>query len=314
MLRGITNSLIVKKTFIAFLFLALTASTLWAEDSSKVDYPLGVFNFDFARLGADEAAQIGELKSIGYGGLVMNMSANTPKQAKAVLNTLHQYQVASGDDAFSVYAGYVVYYFNAGAKKEKAQNAHIDQVIKSLKKSDSKLWVILRGGRGQIPKDSVKPKQIVEFLRSLAERTKAAGVELVLYPHDGALVETVEEALPYLKEVQNGNVFISLHLCHEIRGGNGDRLNEIAAKIKPWLRLPSINGADIDSVNETMGWKRGIQPLTMGDYDSSKLLDALKSVDYKGPVILHTWGLQKAAADHHHTSYKRFQEMLETKK
>ena len=49
----------------------------------------------------------------------------------------------------------------------------------------------------------------------------------------------------------------------------------------------------------------------MGDYDSSKLLDALKSVDYKGPVILHTWGLQKAAADHHQTSYQRFQEMLD---
>ncbi|MCP4784705.1 MAG: hypothetical protein GY878_14215 [Fuerstiella sp.] len=51
----------------------------------------------------------------------------------------------------------------------------------------------------------------------------------------------------------------------------------------------------------------------MGDYDSSKLLDALKSVDYKGPVILHTWGLQKAAADHHQTSYQRFQEMLDAK-
>jgi sugar phosphate isomerase/epimerase len=157
----------------------------------------------------------------------------------------------------------------------------------------------------------VKSEQIVQALRSLAERTKAAGVELVLYPHWGALVESAEEALPYLKEVQNGNVYLSLHLCHEIRAGNGDRLGEVAAKIKPWLRLPSINGADIDSVNETVGWKRGIQPLTMGDYDSSKLLNALKSVDYKGPVILHTWGLQKAAADHHHTSYKRFQEMLE---
>ena len=53
--------------------------------------------------------------------------------------------------------------------------------------------------------------------------------------------------------------------------------------------------------------------LTMGDYDSSQLLEALKSIDYKGPVILHTWGLQKAAADHHHTSFKRFYEMLDTK-
>jgi hypothetical protein len=64
-------------------------------------------------------------------------------------------------------------------------------------------------------------------------------------------------------------------------------------------------------VNEVEGWGRGIQPLTMGDYDSSQLLDALKSVDYEGPVILHTFGLQKSAADHHHTSFKRFQEMQE---
>lgn len=312
--RTTINSSIMKRIpFIALLFLALAVCPLGAQDSSQTDYPLGVFNFDFARLGADEASQIGELKSIGYGGLVMNLSANTPNKAKAALETLHQYQAASGDDAFNVYAGYIVYYFNTGAEAEKAQNAHIDQVIQSLKKSNAKLWVILRGGKGQVPKDSVKSEQIVEFLRSLAKRTKAAGVELVLYPHDGALVETAEEMLPYLKEVQNGNVFISLHLSHEIRGGNGDRLNEVAAKIKPWLRLPSINGADIDSVNETVGWARGIQPLTMGDYDSSKLLDALKSVDYKGPVILHTWGLQKAAADHHHTSYKRFQEMLDAK-
>lgn len=303
----------IMKSISLVLILALTASPLWAEESSKADYPLGVFNFDFARLGADEASQIGELKSIGYGGLVMNMSANTPKQAKAVLNTLHRYQAASRDGPFNVYAGYVVYFFNAGAAAEKAQNAHIDQVIQSLEKSDAKLWVILRGGKGRVPKNSVKPEQIVKFLRSLAERTKAAGVELVLYPHDGALVETVEEMLPYLKEVQNGNVFISLHLCHEIRGGNGDRLNEVAAKIKPWLRLPSINGADIDSVNETVGWDRGIQPLTMGDYDSSKLLEALRFVEYEGPVILHTWGLQDAAADHHHSSYKRFQEMLDEK-
>ena len=299
--------------FIALLLCSVAMAPLQAEESRQATYPLGVFNFDFARLGADEAGQISELKSIGYGGLVMNLSANNPKKAKAVLKTLHRYQAASADGEFKVYAGYVVYYFNQGATMEAAQNAHIDQVIQSLKKSDAKLWLILRGGKGEIPKDSVKSEQIVGFLRSLAERTKAEGVELVLYPHDGALVETAEEMLPYLKEVQNGNVFISLHLCHEIRGGNGDRLNEVAAKIKPWLRLPSINGADIDSVNETGGWARGIQPLTMGDYDSSKLLKALKSIDYEGPVILHTWGLQDEAADHHHTSYKRFYEMLDAK-
>ena len=308
------RTIIMKRIPLIALALCLaTTSDVRAEESSNADYPLGVFNFDFARLGADEASQISELESIGYGGLVMNLSANNVRKAKSALETLHRYQAAIGAGSFNVYAGYVVFFFNTSAEMRKAQNEHIDKVIQSLKESNAKLWVILRGGKGRVPKESVKPEQIVKFLRSLAERTKAAGVELVIYPHYGALVESAEEALTYLKEAQNGNIFLSLHLCHEIRAGNGDRLNEVAAKIKPWLRLPSINGADIDSVNEVIGWKRGIQPLTMGDYDSSQLLDALKSVDYRGPVILHTWGLQKAAADHHHTSFKRFYEMLDAK-
>ena len=144
-----------------------------------------------------------------------------------------------------------------------------------------------------------------------AEAECCAMVELVIYPHASGgsnsnishFVESAEEAIPYLEEVQNGNVFVSLHLSHERSAGNGDRLDEVAAKIKPWLRLPSINGAFVD--------RGGILPLGMGDYDSSKLLKALKSIDYKGPVLLHTWGARNAAADHHHTSFKLYQEMLE---
>ncbi len=274
---------------------------------AQADYPLGVFNFDFARLGENEASQISELKSIGYGGLVMNLT--NPKE----LATLERYQEVIGDDSFEVYAGYVVILFN---KNIDVQNAHLDNVIKALKKSNAALWVILRVKGGK----KVEREQIVEFLGALAERTKAAGVELIIYPHwsggnprNVCLIETAEDAIPYLEEVQNGNLFVSLHLCHEIKAGNGERLDEVAAKIKPWLRLPSINGVEIDAVNEKLGWEKGIQPLTKGDYDSSKLLDALKSVDYEGPVILHTWGLQEAAADHHHASFKKFQEMLDTR-
>jgi sugar phosphate isomerase/epimerase len=302
------NTLLMNRIpLIALTLLVLTSSCLSVEKSSPADYPLGVFNFDFARLGADETRQISELKSIGYGGLVLNLT--NPKELK----TLERYQSAIGDDPFEVYAGYVVVYFS---KDIDAQNAHLDQVIQRLNKSDAKLWVILRVQGGQ----KVEHKQIVDFLRSAAERTKAAGVELVIYPHwsgnnplNVCLIESAEDAIPYVEEIESDNLFISLHLCHEIKAGNGDRLNEVAARIKPWLRLPSINGADVDAVNEAKGWERGIQPLIMGDYDSSKLIDALKSVDYEGPVILHTWGLQKAAADHHHTSFKRFREMLDAK-
>jgi sugar phosphate isomerase/epimerase len=176
------------------------------------------------------------------------------------------------------------------------------------------LWLIL-GGRGE--KVEVKREEIVAFLRTMAEKGKAAGVEVVIYPEwvgpgKVSFIKTAEDALSYIKEVGSDNLFVSLHLCHELKAGNGDRLEEIAAKIKPWLRLATINGADEDAADELDGWTRTIQPLGMGTYDSSKLLKALQSIGYKGPVILHTGGGlgRRAPRDHHQTSFKRFQEMV----
>ena len=276
----------------------------WAKQTSN--YPLGVFNFDFARLGADEASQVNALQSIGYGGMVMRV--NTPNNLKE----LQRYQAAIGEGAFKVHAVWVPVKFGIDMAP---QHAHIDKVIQTLKELDARLWVILRY-------DTQEPDQadVIDFLQTTADRAEAHGVEVVIYPHWNGdrvtnvdFINTAEEAIPYVAAVESDNLFISLHLCHEIKSGNGDRLDEVAARIKPWLRLPSINGADVDAVNELEGWDRGIQPLTMGDYDSARLIDALKSVGYKGPVVLHTWGLQDEAVDHHHTSFKRFQEMLDVK-
>ncbi|MBT3480576.1 MAG: SnoaL-like domain-containing protein [Opitutales bacterium] len=281
----------IPSIFVAFF--ALTLSSIGA------DMPLSSFDFDFARLGEDEASQVKAVHSIGYSGLVQPV--DSPKH----LEKLKRYQAAIGDGPFKVTAGLFTVNFSRDLG---TLNAHLDKVIQALKISNAPLWLIPRDR-----KDVMKREQIVAFVRSAAEKTKAAGIELVLYPHYGDKMETVEEMIPFLKEVQNGNVYISLHLCHELRAGNGDRLDEIAAKIKPWLRLPSINGSESDVVNddhEAEGWKRAIQPLTQGDYDSSKLLKALRSVGYNGPVVLHTFGLQAATADHHHTSFKKYQEMV----
>ena len=115
------------------------------------------------------------------------------------------------------------------------------------------------------------------------------------------------------KEVVSDNLFVSLHLSLEMKADNGERFDEIAAKIKPWIRLALINGSDKDSADELDGWTRTLHPLTILTYDSSKLLKALKSIGYEGPVLLHTGGGlgRRAPADHCQTSFKRFQEMVE---
>ena len=101
-----------RMSVIALLLLAVMVPHSQAEVPRNNSYPLGVFNFDFGRLGTDETAQIGTLKSIGYGGLVMNLSD------KNQLATLHRYQAAIGSEPFQVYAGYVVVYFEKDGNAE----------------------------------------------------------------------------------------------------------------------------------------------------------------------------------------------------
>jgi sugar phosphate isomerase/epimerase len=284
---------------LSFLFLATSCSS--PEESSPVDYPLGIFSFDIDRLAEDEAAQIAAVRSIGYTGLIARV------RFEDQFEQLKRYQAIIGDAPFEIYGGYLSVIFDA---KLDEQNAHIDNIIQVLKQSGGSLCVILYSKNPE-----QKRAEATAFLRSAAERTKAAGIELVIFPHVGEryLVKSAEEALPYIEEIQSDNIFVALHLSHEVMAGNKDRLDEVAEKMKPWIRLPSINGTDVALADGPKKLERGvhIKPLGVGDYDASQLLKALKSVDYEGPVILHNWGLADARVDHVRTSFARFQEMME---
>ena len=257
-------------------------------------YPLGCFNFDFERLGKTEAEQIRVLREIGYSGMVMNLSS--PK----LLGDFDKYEAAFRNTPFKFYAGYYV----LSVKDDNAATyAYLNQVLPRLQRVGGSLWLITQ----KTPADRA---HVLEAIRTIADQAKASHVELVLYPHDNNLIESAEAALSYIQELHHDNIFVSLHLCHEIRAGNADRLVEVAQKIKPYLRLATINGADREFVEGTKDWSQTIQPLGKGNYDSANLLRALAAVNYSGPVILHTFGLQKAPVDHHQESFKRYQEML----
>ena len=290
------SSLIKRIPLIALAFCTLMASPLRADDASQSAFSFGTY----------WGPPISELKKIGFSGIAGGM------WKQPGLDRLGRFQEAIGDDdSFKIHAGYIHFYFDRDLA---AQNAHLDKAIQALAKSDSKLWLLV-SGRGE---EEVPREEIVAFLHSVAERGKAAGVEVVIYPEwsgpgKDSIIKTAEEALSYIKEAESDNLFVTLHLCHELKAGNGDRLEDIAAKIKPWLRLATINGADEDAADELDGWTRTIQPLGMGTYDSSKLLKALKSIGYEGPVILHTGGglARRTPAGHQRTSFKRFQEIVD---
>ena len=275
---------------------------LWQSSAfAETANPLGSFNFDFSRVAKNEAQQIAKLKKMGYSGLTMGLNRNISRS----LQVFDRYLKECKKQNFKIYAGFIT---TGPTKKNPVLHPQLKLILQKLKAADAKLWVILRN-------TTLNRGEIVSMLKKAADQAKAAGVELVIYPHyapegpKGHInIESAEEALGYIKEAKHDNLFVSLHLCHEIRAGNGDRLTEVAQKIKKYIRLSSINGADKEYKGQK-DWSRTIQPLGSGDYDSSKLLTALSAIDYKGPIILHTFGLQKQAANHHKTSIKAYRKL-----
>lgn len=117
--------------------------------------------------------------------------------------------------------------------------------------------------------------------------------DLVIYPHEGLAIETAEEALSHINALNKTNIFLSVHLCHELAAGNDPRISEIINLVAPYLKAVSISGATTsEKNNENLPlWYWGIKPLNMGTYDYSTFYKTLYEVNYKGPIALHTWGI-----------------------
>jgi len=172
----------------------------------------------------------------------------------------------------------------------------LDGVLDDARSMGMAIWMVTAGPDKT---DSSKSKA-VKMLAMAADRCKAKGVQLVLYPHIGTVFETAEEALALydsLNRLGHPEVRISIHLCHELKAGSRDRLPSIVAKVAPYLALASISGADTDTYDKgDDDWASAIMPLNQGTYDARIFLRALVANHYEGPMELHTYNLKAPTA------------------
>jgi sugar phosphate isomerase/epimerase len=129
---------------------------------------------------------------------------------------------------------------------------------------------------------------------------------MVLYPHARTVFEDVEEQLAIWQKLDRKDVQLSIHLCHELAHGNAERINQIIPKVASMLVLASINGAEL---GRNDGWDSLIMPLDKGSYDPRGYLKALVENGYKGPVVLHTYGIKDRPEDHLKRSMDRWKQM-----
>lgn len=173
--------------------------------------------------------------------------------------------------------------------------AWLDDILDDARGMGMAIWMVVEG-----PKTESSKAMALEKLAIVADRCQAKGVQLVLYPHIGTVFETAEEALDLYDSLERRGypeVRISIHLCHELKAGNRDRIPSIVAKVAPYLALASISGADADTHDKGEDdWASAILPLDQGTYDPRLFLRALVANDYQGPMELHTYNLKAPTA------------------
>lgn len=173
----------------------------------------------------------------------------------------------------------------------------LDDFLTQLARMKTALWIVSEGPRN----DPATYEAMVKNLCEVARRCRSKKVPLVLYPHLGCVYETAEEGVTVLKDLSKRGfpeVRTSIHLCHELKAGNGGRIADVVKTVAPYLALASVSGGDTDA-RQKGGWETAIKPLGEGTYDPKPFLSALAANGYRGPIELHTYGLPNPTKDNH---------------
>lgn len=235
-------------------------------------------SFDFTFETRAPADQVALLAARGYHGVAVGRSD------VAALRALRKVP-AVADGSFQVVTA-----LRYEKLAQPLARAELEAVTDELAALGAFLWVMF--DEGPATQDA-----IVQRVRELADIAASRGVTLVLYPHAGTALLTAEQALDWLKAADRPNIKLSLHLCHELKARNHDRLSEVIARVAPHLAVVTLNGADREVPPK--GWERTIRPLDRGDFDvRSAFFEPLARAGYRGPVVLHTFGLADPPEQH----------------
>jgi sugar phosphate isomerase/epimerase len=169
--------------------------------------------------------------------------------------------------------------------------------IKALKDTGVIIWLTVQGKTDD-------PDEAVAVVSEVADLAAASNLEVVLYPHHGFYVATIEDALLIAEAAKRDNLGVAFNLCHELRAGNRAKFDKLLDEATPHLRLVSINGADHEG-----DWDTLIQTLDKGEFDTLRLLKKLEDIGYHGPIGLQCYNIKGDTRDNLTRSMAAWQEM-----
>jgi hypothetical protein len=253
---------------------ALLTVNAHSDESRKplrYDWPLFIYNFGGLEKYSIED-QVNLLQRYGYAGMAVDVGSATK------LEELERYQAAAQKaDHFKIYTAF--YRFNYGEKEGFSHDWN--QVIDRLAGTGTDLWLI--SGQKQ---NGLTPDLLEKEMRALVDYAASKSVKVTLYPHSKNVISTAEEALVYVEKIKRPNFDLAVHTCHEIRAGNADRIEEVLEKVKNHLGYVTIAGSDNIPYGITgSDWEYStLKPLYRGNFDLTRVLKKLRSLDYRGSI------------------------------
>lgn len=222
------------------------------------------------------AARAKLLKELGFAGIGW-----TPPAVPEMLAALDQEQLRMETLYLSVRIG-------DGEQKYEPQ---LPKYIELLKGRGTILWLQISSRSHQLSA-AEGDDRAVAVIREIADLASASGLRVALYPHAGAWLERVQDAVRVAKKVDRANVGVTFNLCHCLRVGDGKKIPELLQECRTCLFVVTINGAEHEG-----DWDRLIQPLDRGAFDLSEFLGRLQAINFTGPIGLQHYGIRGDARE-----------------
>jgi len=236
-----------------------------AAGADGISNPLFAFDNGTGRdqnLPLDQQAEL--VKRTGYAGLGYSCAKRVPE----ILNALE----SRGLKLFSIYVASHVDGDNPGFDPD------LPEAIQQLKGHDTVIWLTVQGAGQEAEERATK------IVRDVADLAAAANLRVVLYPHIGFYVGSIQDAVRVTKLVNRPNVGVTFNLTHFLAAKDEPNLDTRLQEAMPYLEMVSINGADHEG-----DWSRLIQPLDRGEFDVYGFIKKLIAMGYKGPFGLQCY-------------------------
>lgn len=176
-------------------------------------------------------------------------------------------------------------YFGMQLQGEKPLPVGMEEAVQLLRGTGAVLWLTIP--KPKVPGDYTA--QELKRVQEVADLAASARLRVILYPHFGFHLATVERAFDLVVRSGRANLGLTFNLCHELAAGNGRRVPEIIRHVAPALAMVTINGA---TDQPGAGWDNYIKRLGEGEYDVAAVLKTLAEVNYRGPVGIQYYSLK----------------------